>query len=65
MRAEHLVQRLAFGHTRGLQPFDFLRNHAVFFLHGGILRVRDEADAAADGRQSLVGVVLPVQEPVF
>ena len=65
MRAEHLVQRFAFCRACGLQPFDLLRDHAVFFLHGGILRVRDEADAAADGRQALVGVVLPVQEPVF
>ena len=47
------------------QAPDLPVHRRVFRLHGLMPLRGDETDAQADGRQPLVGVVLPVQQPVF
>ena len=48
-----------------LQPALLASDGLVFLRDGLCLFGGDEADAIADGREPLVGVVLPVQQPVF
>ena len=59
------VQRLAAGNARVLQPPDLLRHSGVFGLHLRQTLLTDQTDPVADGRQPLVGVVLPQHQPVL
>ena len=59
------VQRLAAGNARVLQPPDLLCHSGVFCFHRRQTILVDQADPVADGRQALVGVVLPQHQPVL
>ena len=48
-----------------LQPPDLLRHSGVFCFHRRQTLLADQANPVADGRQALVGVVLPQHQPVL
>ena len=62
---KHLVERRASGNAAALQPGDFPANLSVLFFHGPEPLLGNQAHLGSDGSQPLVGVVLPVQEPIF
>ena len=64
-RLQKPVQRRTGGHAGVLQPALLAPDGLVFLRDGLCLFGGDEADAIADGREPLVGVVLPVKQPVF
>ena len=62
---EHLIQRVRRRNTAGLQPADFPFHGRILCLHRRQPLRGHQTHLRADGGQPLVGVVLPVEQPVF
>ena len=62
---QHRVQDRGGGRASALQPLDLPVHRSVFGLHPLISLVADQTGGVTDRAQPLVGVVLPVEQPVL